>query len=726
MLISSRTTILAAMILLALSPVMIVIGAEQIAIVVDREASPRVRFGAERLNQTLAQVGYNTSVVSPAAQNGDGRRIILRITKNTTGQSRQSTEGYLLQREKQNIYRVTGFGDSGVLYGCLELAKRVTEIGTLPTELDVTESPVFKLRGSCIGMQLTSLLPGRDTYEYPYTPENFPFFYDEDHWITFLDMMVEQRLNTLYLWNGHPFASLVKLEDYPYALEVSEEVYQHNVTMYRRLTEEADKRGIWVIQMFYSIFVSQPFAAHHGIKTQHRAPTALVSDYNRKSITRFMEMYPNVGLLVCLGEALVGQENQEIWMNKTVIPSVRQAMKKLGQTEEPPIVVRVHSVADVKHMVESALKHYGNLYTMAKYNGESLTTYEPRGQWQQVHLDMSRLGSTHVVNVHLLSNLEPFRYGATEFIRKSVLACRDRLGAQGLHLYPLAYWDWPHTPDNLHPHMRQYERDWIWFEAWARYLWQPERELEVDHSYWVKRLTERYGNEQAAELILSAYNDAGQCAPLLLRRFGITEGNRQTFSLGMFLDQLVNPGPYRPFSGLWEWQAPPGERLAEYAKKEWTGQAHAGETPVTVIEAASRFAAQAIQAIERAAPLVTRNQDEFERLRNDIHCIQLVSRNYEEKVRAAMLVLRHNYSWDPKDMERAAIHLEKSLKIYRTLVQRTATTYRYANTLQTGHRRIPIRGWKDDGPAYYHWQQMLPLYEQELEAFKERLSKLDQ
>jgi hypothetical protein len=213
---------------------------------------------------------------------------------------------------------------------------------------------------------------------------------------------------------------------------------------------------------------------------------------------------------------------------------------------------------------------------------------------------------------------------------------------------------------------------------------------------------------------------------MLLRRLGITEGNRQTFSLGMFLDQLVNPGPYRPFPGLWEWQAPPGERLQEYAKKEWAGQPHIGETPVTVIEDASRFAAQAVRTIEQAAPLVTRNRDEFERLRNDVHCIQLVSRNYEEKVRAALLVLRYNYSRDPEDMERAAVHLEKSLDFCRSLARRTATTYRYANTLQTGHRRIPIRGWKDNAPAYYHWRQMLPLYEQELAAFKERVANLDQ
>ena len=722
---NSCRTLLAVLIALTLSLGIVAVGAERLAIVVDSEAPPRVRFGAQRLNQALLQAGYDASVVPPTAQAGDSRRIILQIATDSDREGQPSSEGYRLRSEGQSTYHVTGFGASGVLYGCLELAERVAEIGTLPAELDVTESPAFKLRGPCIGMQLTSLLPGRDTYEYPYTPENFPFFYDTDHWIAFLDMLVEKRLNTLYLWNGHPFASLVKLEDYPYALEVSDQVYQRNVAMYRRLTEEADKRGIWVIQMFYNIFVSQPFAAHHKIETQHRAPTPLVSDYNRKSITRFIEMYPNVGLLVCLGEALRGQENQEAWMNETVIPGVKEAMSKRGQTTEPPIVVRAHAVSDVKHMVESALQHYTNLYTMAKYNGESLTTHEPRGQWQQVHRDMSQLGSTHVVNVHLLSNLEPFRYGATEFIRKSVLACRDRLGAQGLHLYPLAYWDWPHTPDKLDPHMRQYERDWIWFQAWARYLWQPDREPEADRAYWVRLLTEQYGNEQAAALILAAYNDAGQCAPMLLRRLGITEGNRQTFSLGMFLDQLVNPGPYRPFPGLWQWQAPPGERLEEYAKKQWAGQSHIGETPVTVIEAASHFAAQAVQAVEKAAPLVTRNRDEFERLRNDIHCIQLLSRNYEEKARAALLVLRYKYSQAPQDMQQAAVHLERSLDLYRTLAQRTATTYRYANTLQTGHRRIPIRAWKDNAPAYYHWQQMLPLYEQELADFKQRAENLD-
>ncbi len=181
---------------------------------------------------------------------------------------------------------------------------------------------------------------------------------------------------------------------------------------------------------------------------------------------------------------------------------------------------------------------------------------------------MAKLGP-HLVNVHILSNLEPFRYGAQRFIKKSMQASRDRLGASGLHLYPLAYWNWPYSPDIANPPLKQWERDWIWFEAWARYAWNPDVPEAEDRAYWVHRLADFYGcDTNAAGKILDAYNDVGEVAPMLIRRFGITEGNHQTLSLGMTLDQLVNPKRYNAITELWESQAPPGERLDEYVRKE--------------------------------------------------------------------------------------------------------------------------------------------------------------
>jgi hypothetical protein len=95
------------------------------------------------------------------------------------------------------------------------------------------------LRGTCVGMQKTYILPGRKVYEYPYTPELFPWFYDKELWREYLDFLVANRMNTLYLWNGHPFASLVKLKDYPEAIEVSPEVFAQNVEMFNWLTTNA-------------------------------------------------------------------------------------------------------------------------------------------------------------------------------------------------------------------------------------------------------------------------------------------------------------------------------------------------------------------------------------------------------------------------------------------------------------------------------------------------------
>jgi hypothetical protein len=197
---------------------------------------------------------------------------------------------------------VVGSDDSGTLYGCLELADRVGKEKKLPGDLRLCDSPRLSMRGTCIGMQKTQFLPGRKVYEYPYTPENFPFFYEKEQWRKYLDFLVENRFNALYLWNGHPFASLVRLKDYPYAVEVSDETFARNVEMYNYITTEADRRGIWVIQMFYNIFVSKPFAERHGIDTQHSEPTPLLEDYTRKSIGQFVRTYPNVGLLVTLGE----------------------------------------------------------------------------------------------------------------------------------------------------------------------------------------------------------------------------------------------------------------------------------------------------------------------------------------------------------------------------------------------------------------------------------------
>jgi hypothetical protein len=251
----------------------------------------------------------------------------------------------------------------------------------------------------------------------------------------------------------HPFASLVKLKDYPYAVEVDDETFKKNEEIFAFLTEEAEKRGIWVIQMFYNIIVSKPFAEHNKLKTQDRERPIIpiIADYTQKSIAAFIEKYPHVGLLITLGEAMNTIDDDVEWFTQTIIPGVKDGLKALGRTDEVPIVLRAHDT-DAKRVMEAALPIYKNLFTMSKYNGESLTTYEPRDSWDSIPKGLSQIGTLHIANVHILANLEPFRYGSPDFIQKSVLAMQRIQGAKGVHVYPQAsYWDWPYSADKTAP-----------------------------------------------------------------------------------------------------------------------------------------------------------------------------------------------------------------------------------------------------------------------------------
>jgi hypothetical protein len=678
-------------------------------------ATPREKYGAERLAGILQDI----SAPAPA----DARVIV--AVRNSRVLSQYplaqfwpgATEAFLLKRIG-NTWIVAGSDPSGALYGSLELAERIAKARALPLELDFEDHPSLKLRGTCIGMQKTEITYEGAEYDYPYTPENFPFFYDKAQWIRYLDFLVDGRMNTLYLWNGHPFTSLLKLPRYPEAQELSDAQLDQNIAMFRWLTEEADRRGIWIVQGFYNIHLSHTFARAHGVPYHLQQPTPLASEYTRYVISQFIQQYPNVGLLITLGEAMAPQYGAE-WMSQTIIPGVKDGLAALGTTTEPPIVVRAHAT-DIKAVMDASLPLYHNIDTMDKWTGESLTWTDERGTIREKNVMLAELSPIDISNIHILANLEPFRWGDPDYIRKCVLSFQ-KIGISGLHLYPLRYWDWPISADNTQPLLQQIDRDWIWFEAWARYAWNPNRDPDAERAYWVHRFADKFGSAQAGEYLLAAYELSGVCAPRLLPRIGITEGNREAFSLGLLMPQLIDADRYHPEPTLWTGDAPEGERLVDYVQREFAHQPHIGETPVGVAAEVTDSSAQAVQEAEQAGPFVTQNRSEYERILNDTRCIHMLMQYYNAKTQAAALVMLYGYDHNLDHLVQAEKLLASSVDFYRTLVALTDTTYRQACALLTEQRQIPFSG---AGGKYSHWRDVLPEYERELTIFQARLAWL--
>ena len=274
---------------------------DRVSIVLTSDANPRIEFGASRLLQALKKEGYETKLVHQNSISQNERCIIVGTSSDALIRNAvafykikpinsAAKESFAITSAEDHSIIISGSDHSGALYGCLELTDRIESTGKLPGMISFFDAPQMVLRGECIGLQKSTYLPGRKVYEYPYTPETFPWFYDKALWIRVLDSMVENRMNSLYLWNGHPFASLVRLKEYPYAVEVSDSTFKKNEEIFSFLTKEADKRGIWVIQMFYNIIVSKPFAEHNGLATQdrNRHIIPIIADYTRKSIAAFV------------------------------------------------------------------------------------------------------------------------------------------------------------------------------------------------------------------------------------------------------------------------------------------------------------------------------------------------------------------------------------------------------------------------------------------------------
>ena len=100
--------------------------AETVSIVIGTNAAPRVEFGAEKLVEVLKAVNLDASIVQ--SEKPPGRKIHLE-TPHDPG---INAEGFRFDLMGNNDIVITSGGDSGTLYGCLELAQRIHDAGKLP------------------------------------------------------------------------------------------------------------------------------------------------------------------------------------------------------------------------------------------------------------------------------------------------------------------------------------------------------------------------------------------------------------------------------------------------------------------------------------------------------------------------------------------------------------------------------------------------------------------
>jgi hypothetical protein len=296
---------------------------ESIIIVIDTD-SPGENLGAAKVEEALKAQGKNPVVVSLSTAGGQEH---IRVQK-TNGDPQIKKEGYRLKNE-DGKWVISAQDIAGSIYGLMDLAEQIQIKKGLDKVTAKLENPKLALRAVKFNIPWSSYRRNKALQS------NDEICKDLKFWEGFLNMMVENRLNSLSLWNMHPFPYMIRTKNFPKATSLNNQElaeYQH---LYKSIFKMAKDRGIETYQMTWNIFVSEAFTQNYGPGRDDLGKfkadavySKQIGQYLRESMIQLIEEYPNLtGIGMALGEGMddYNLKQQEQFAEEVFFRAVREA-----------------------------------------------------------------------------------------------------------------------------------------------------------------------------------------------------------------------------------------------------------------------------------------------------------------------------------------------------------------------------------------------------------------
>lgn len=487
---------------------------------------PQAAYGARMLAQSLRDQKYTIM------EDRTGYDLLINMFVHGT----LAEEAFAIIREGK-IVTVKGGDNRGLIYGCLALAEEVRNGTSLGNVVNRAEQPRYALRAI-----------KHNTPWYTYRPssaldQHFETVRDIRYWEAFLDMMAENRFNSLSLWNLHPFVYMIKPKNFPEASPFDEKEMKEWQDLHKEIFRMADERAIDTYVIPFNIFVSQEFAEAHGVAKQNFYPhyyvpgdtSEIVKRYTRECVTQLLKEYPTLsGLGLTLGEGMAGMtpQQREDWMFSTYIEGMRLAGRKVKLVHRIPFSSTTASLGatsvELEQLTRRAIEREANLdfiqgpiWADLKYN------------WSHAH------STPKLVKVHggemfdTFYNPEPegykitytarnedffaLRWGVPDFIRAHI--------AQNSQTYVGGYFigsetyipakDYFTALDGPVDWTYAFQRQWLFYKLWGRLLYNPQTpdavfQAEFDRRYGSagKDLLQAFSLASSTQLRLASLFDS--------------------------------------------------------------------------------------------------------------------------------------------------------------------------------------------------------------------------
>jgi hypothetical protein len=685
------------------------------------KTSPQESYAADKLKQALLEKGY-----APKYE-GNIDYIIQLVLDKALG-----AETFSIKRTSKTI-TINGGDERGIIYGSLSLAEDILNNVSLEKVEAKTERPNLRFRG------IKFDLPW-DTYRHSYALDlHSETCKDTAYWRAFLDMMVENRFNTLTLWNLHPYPYLIKPKNFPEASPFSNTELKEWQTLFRTIFSLSKERGMDTYLVPFNIFVTPEFSKAHNVAMDNlehhffvKGDTSeIIKRYTRECVTQVLQEYPDLtGMGLTLGEGMAGMtpQQREDWMSETIIEGMRLANRKSKLIHRIPFSSTTGSLGptsiETEQLTRAVIEEQGKMDFI-----EGPVWADLKFNWSHAHstptlvkVHGGKLYDTYfkptpaTYKITWTARNEDFfclRWGVPQFIRDHIaqntpayvggylIGSETYIPAKDYFTKDQAAVNWKYA----------FERQWLFYKLWGRLLYNPA----TPDAVFQNEATRRYGKKAAH--FLEASSLAGTVPLRLGSSFDFT-WDFSLYSEGMMaLDREKKRVEYISIERLMK--QPPTDpdyvSVADYVKAIASGGSF-DQKKITPPKVAAMLVRDCNKALALVQNIQTSATDPFLYEVADIKAWSNLGLHLAEKIKAAIALHTYKTKGGEENKQKALQHMEKALQYWDAVITITKPLY---NEMPLVHySEQDGKHWKENDHLRFHWEKLRPDVVKDIETVK--------
>jgi hypothetical protein len=485
-------------------------------------------------------------------------RIIIADTAEYSAEYGFTAESFVVRSTADNEITIVPADKRACVYAFQSLYEYFFYHEETIRDIEISENPAFAFRAIKFNLPWNSYREHESLQLHSETLRDLRF------WEGFLDMMSQNRFNTLTLWSVHPWTYMVRPEKYPEACPFDDDELRTWQDYWHGLFALAGERGIRVFMINWNIFVSPEFSEAHGVAeySQHLDYgyngdgdySELVQRYNSEVVEQVLKEYPELtGIGVSQNERMKGlnvtEEQWQQWIVDTYFDIVQEARPNgefiiRGHTHPAPELTRAaieNNAARLPEKVWVPLK-----YNWSHGHARPRLFYIHGGSGSDIW--WNPLPERYKV-VFTIRNEDFFvlRWGSYSFIRELVEFNLPNLGVGGFIIGSETYipaYDYITRPGAYRSWDYAFEKQWLFYTLWGRLMYDSGLDMKIFSGYY----NERYDFTDG-DLLIEAY-DLGSQMPLKLASYYGATWDFTLYSEGFL-------SGYRPWRGeKWDNHSP--------------------------------------------------------------------------------------------------------------------------------------------------------------------------